>query len=185
MVGRQEMSGRRGGAFDAFELSGRRAEFDGRVNAVALPRVADRLDPAGGAADVSWRIAGTQDARERPALEVSLDGSVPLVCQRCMRAFAWPVAQRTLLLLARDERELAALDEDDEHEVLLAAAPLDALTLIEDELLLTLPFSPRCARTGCRLVADAVAADAVADEPASAFAALGRLRRDTAKKSKD
>ena len=52
-----------------------------------------------------------------------------------------PVAQRTLLLLARDERELARLDaEDHEHEVVLADAPLDPLTLVEDELLLTLPL---------------------------------------------
>ena len=84
------------------------------------------------------------------------DGSVPLECQRCLQPFAWPVAQRTTLLLARDERELARLDDgDDEHEVILAEAPLERVTLIEDEVLLALPFAPRCERAGVRGTADA------------------------------
>ena len=78
-----------------------------------------------------------------------LDGEVPLECQRCLRTFTWPVAQATVLLLARDERELARLDADDAHEVILAAAPLVAMTLVEDELLLTLPFAPHCDRPDC------------------------------------
>ena len=59
------------------------------------------------------------------------------------------MAQQTLLLLARDEREQATLDEDDEHEVVVAAAPLDPRVLVEDELLLTLPFAPHCERGDC------------------------------------
>ncbi len=35
------------------------------------------------------------------------------------------------------------LDEVSEHEVVLANAPLDPVALVEDELLLTLPFAPR------------------------------------------
>ena len=48
------------------------------------------------------------------------------------------------------ERELVVLDDsDDVHEVILAAAPQEALTLIEDEVLLALPFAPRCERPEC------------------------------------
>ena len=118
-----------------------------------------------------------------PALEIRLDGAVPLECQRCLQPFSWPLAQCTTLLLARDERELALLDaEDDEHEVLLANGPQDALTLIEDEVLLVLPFAPRCERAEC------AGAPRVALEPAaprsSAFAALAGLKSDVAKKAK-
>ncbi len=72
-----------------------------------MERAVDRLAPEGGASEVAWRITGTTDALGRPALEIRLDGSVPLECQRCLQPFAWPVAQCTMLLLARDERELA------------------------------------------------------------------------------
>ena len=184
MTGRRESAGRRGGSFDAFDLALRRANVVGTVDASSLPRVADRLAAEGGAAGVSWRIAGTADLSGRPALEISLDGAVPLECRRCLHSFAWPVAQRTVVLLARDERELEALDAgDEEHEVVLADGPLAAAVLIEDELLLTLPFAPHCGRAVC--AKSPLYADAAAEGPASAFAALAGLERDNAKKPKD
>ena len=185
MAGRQGASGRRGGSFDAFDLALRGATVVGTVDAASLPRAADRLAPEGGAANVTWRIVGTADAMGRPALEIGLGGVVPLVCQRCLQTFTWPVVQRTLLLLARDERELAVLDDDDEHEVVLADAPLDALIIVEDELLLTLPFVPRCERVGCVGTRLSVAESAAAPATGSAFAALADLQRNTAKKARD
>jgi len=183
MPGRQETAGRRSGSFDAFDVARRCASLAGTVNAAALPRASDRLAQEGGAAEIAWRITGTVDAQGRPALEVSLDGTVPLVCQRCLQPYSWAVAQRTLLLLARDERELATLDAEDEHEVVSAAAPLDAATLVEDELLLTLPFAPRCERAAC--AAAGREAGETAEPPAtSAFAALAGLKTGTGKKAK-
>jgi hypothetical protein len=67
---------------DAFDLARRRASITGQIYAASLPRVADRLDPEGGDARVAWRIVGTADAFAHPALEIGIDGAVPLVCQR-------------------------------------------------------------------------------------------------------
>jgi len=184
MAGRQETAGRRSGSFDAFDLARRHASLAGTANAASLPRAADRLAQESGAAAVAWRITGIADALGRPALEISLEGVVRLVCQRCLRPFSWPVAQRTLLLLARDERELAILDAEDEHEVVPAAVPLDAATLAEDELLLTLPFAPRCARAACGATAMSAGEDADAPAVVSAFAALAELKTGTRKKAK-
>jgi len=185
MAGRQSRATRRDGSFDAFDLVRRRASYAGRFDAASLPRIADQLAPEGGSADVSWRIAGIVDPSGRPALEVHVDGSVPLVCQRCLQPFAWQIAQRTTLLLARDQRELATLDAEDEHEVILAAAPLDAATLAEDELLLTLPFAPRCERVECTQAAVAGASDTDARAPAPAFAALASIKTGGAKQGKN
>ncbi len=185
MAGRQEAAGRRSGVFDAYDVALRHASFSGKVDAAGLPRVADLLAPDGGAADVSWQIAGTVDALGRPALEISLDGVLPLVCQRCLSSFAWHVAQRTVVLLARDERELERLDEEDEHEVVLAAAPLDATTLTEDELLLTVPYVPRCERPACAAATMAAGCEAAASATASPFAVLANAKASVAKKAKD
>lgn len=139
------------GRFDGFGVAKRGAVIEGRVDAAQLPRMSDLLAPEGGESELRYGIAGSADGAGRPALEVSLSGTVPLTCQRCLQPFACRVEQRTLLLLARDERELARLDaEDHEHEVVLADAPLDPLTLVEDELLLTLPYVPRCPESQCR-----------------------------------
>lgn len=182
MSGQHDTAGRRGGSFDAFDVALRRATFAGVVDAASLPRVADRLAPEASAAVLTWRISGTADAAGHPALEVRLDGEVPLLCQRCLTPFSWPVAQRTLLLLARDERELDRLDAEDEHEVMLATGAIDTVTLAEDELLLSLPFVPRCGRAECveALIGAGVPPEAGARP--SAFAALERLQSDTTKK---
>jgi uncharacterized protein len=82
-------------------------------------------------------------------LAIEIEGSVPLTCQRCLDDFEWPVAQRTEVLLAHDERELALLDADSSAEVVLAGAPVTTLTLVEDELLLALPFAPRHPEGAC------------------------------------
>src|SRR4051794_34999008 len=129
--------------FNGFDLAARGGVIEGDIDAVSLSRVNDLLAPEAIAADLHYRIAGDADGASRPALEITLQGEVPLTCQRCLQPFAWPVEQRTLLLLARDEPELARLDQQDpEHEVILANVPLVPSTLIEDELLLTLPFAP-------------------------------------------
>jgi uncharacterized protein len=154
MSGRQTVPLRRDGSFDAFDMAARRLELAGTANAADLQRVADQLAPvvteeAEDGGTIAWQLAGITDPLGRPVLRVSLDGAVTLECQRCLRPFSWPVKQRTMLLLARDEKEQASLEEDDEHEVIVAAAPLDPRVLVEDELLLTLPFAPHCERADC------------------------------------
>jgi uncharacterized protein len=182
MTGRGRSTKRGGGAFDAFDLVRRQATIAGTADVASMPRAMDRL-AEGGAAKVSWRIAGTTDGSGRPALAIELRGSVPLECQRCLQDFAWGVAQDTMLLLARSERELAMLDEgDDTHEVILAAAPLDAPTLIEDEVLLALPFAPRCERPECQ--ERALPTVDTGAPRASAFAALAGLRKGGTGKSR-
>ena len=93
-----------------------------------------------------------------------------------MRPFFWPVHQSTTVLLAHDETQLAFLDDSDEREVVLAAGRLDPLEIVEDELVLTLPYVPRCDRPDCLAVDASVRAG---DEPAarSAFDALAALKQ--------
>jgi uncharacterized protein len=129
------------GKFDAFRLSRDRAAIDGELDAVVLPRVADHL--VEDVAPLRWRIVGTSDAMGRAALAVEIAGMLPLECQRCLGAYHWPVEQRTELLLARDDAELARLDNDSDLEVVLANGPLDPVELVEDELVLAVPFAPR------------------------------------------
>jgi uncharacterized protein len=83
------------------------------------------------------------------------------------------------LLLARDDAELKRLDAE-ESEVLPAAVPLDAMTLVEDEILLWLPFAPRHPEGQCP--ADVAAASepdrAQPVQPTtSPFARLAALRK--------
>jgi uncharacterized protein len=129
------------GRFDAFRLARDRDTLTGTVDAAELPRISDRI--LEGPAPLAWRIDGATDSQGRPALSVTLDGQIELECQRCLQALEWPVHQRTSLVLARDEADMARLDADSDDEVVLAATPLDPAQLVEDELVLTLPYAPR------------------------------------------
>ena len=135
------------GTFDAFRLAREHESVHGKFDAAASERLYDWLAP--GEAPIDWNIAGTTDALGRPAIAIELDGSVPLECQRCLAPMSWPVRQRTVALLAKSEAEGDALDAGSEEEVLVAAEPLDALKLVEDELLLSLPYAPAHADGEC------------------------------------
>jgi len=126
---------------DAFRLARERGVLEGTVDAHRLPRVADLLTD--GPASIAWRIEGTVDASGRPALAIALEGAVVLTCQRCLADLEWLVDERTEVLIAHDEREVAALDAESSAEVVLAQGPVDPMPLVEDELVLALPFAPR------------------------------------------
>ena len=135
------------GRLDAFRIARERGVVEGNVDPHRLPRVADQL--ADRPASLAWRIEGTADASGRPALAIALRGSVTLTCQRCLADLAWPIDQRTEVLLAHDEGEMAALDAESGAEVTLAEGPVDPLALVEDELVLALPFAPRHPDDAC------------------------------------
>ena len=132
--------------FDAFKLAASHGELKGSIEPGTLERLEDRIPDAiadAGGGWIDWAIRGAADEQGRPAITVSIAGTVPLECQRCLGLLEQPVEQSTTLLLARNEADLLHLDEVSEHEVVLANAPLDPVALVEDELLLTLPFAPR------------------------------------------
>jgi uncharacterized protein len=173
----QSTAGRRLMPFDALKLSASGESLTGEVDAADLSRVADRLATDAGAAKLAWRLVGSRDGQARPTLTLTLAGSVPLVCQRCLQPLAAIVDQSTQLLLARSEAELARMDAE-EIEVVLATQRLDALTLVEDELLLSLPFSPRHPDGQCA-ASPMVAGHESSQNRSSPFGQLGALKKTT------
>ena len=129
--------------FDAFKLAARASSVSGTFDARRLPEVADSLAPGDDPVPIAWTVEGGASAEGRPSVSIDIEGVLPLVCQRCLDRKDWPVSQRTEVLLAHDEGELERLDAESENDVVLADQQLDAATLVEVELLLTLPFAPR------------------------------------------
>ena len=164
------------GRFDAFRLASRREIMAGEIDLAGRSRLVDRLAPAVGPMPIEWRIEGGSDDIERPMLTLRLRGSVTLVCQRCLQSFVAPIDQCSELLLAHDESELARLDAE-EHEVVVASSPLDARSLVEDEVLLSLPFAPMHPEGQCPAgPADAGSERTKHDTP-SPFARLAAIKR--------
>lgn len=129
---------------------------------------------------VAWRLEGRQDAQGRLFLDVQADGTVVLECQRCLQALIWPLEVRNALRLLASRSEIEAMDareargEAGDEEYILASESLDALNLVEDELILALPYVPR--HEVCPDQAEP-APDTESKRP-SPFAVLGRLGKN-------
>lgn len=125
---------------------GREARYEGVVPVARLPRLAAALAAPTG--EVEAELTLGRDANRAPRLKGHLRGRLPLVCQRCLQPFDWP------LDVAIDLR--LVFNEDEETRVLKDAEPflveddrLPIHALVEDEALLALPFAPRCERPDC------------------------------------
>lgn len=164
----------------AFAQAG--AELIGQSPLADWPRL--RGEPPAGGQDrdplVRWRLRGHMNpvkggaARIGMALTAAVD--LPLQCQRCLAPVFEPVrAQRTFVFVS-DEATAEAMDEESEEDVLVISRDLDALSLVEDELILALPLVPRhevCTQALPAAVADeAFEAASQRPHPFSGLAAL-------------
>ncbi len=159
---------------DVFELARTGGVVDGRLPLASFERLQPSLAAAGG--ELVYRYDASVDTEGRPAGRLSLAGAVPLVCDRCSGPVQWPIDVLASYYFVRTDAELARIpvDETDE-EPLVGSARFNLRALIEDELILALPISPR--HDDCRAPAVPGQPSAVAVDPRpSPFAALAGLK---------
>ena len=167
---------------EAFARDGGR--LDGEWSMVDLPRLAESAPPESPAATwppLRWSVRGERvtprAAEAQTWLHLEAEATVSLVCQRCLQAFAQPLAFARDLRFVRDEDLAAQLDADSDDDVLAMTRALDLRELIEDELLLELPLVPRHEQCPEPLVHvdDELPEPAEEDKP-NPFAALAALK---------
>lgn len=155
-----------------------RRSFDGRTPLAAMARLRDLLADDQG--EVRFSLEFGQDALRVPFVELRIDAELPLICQRSLQRFLFPVAMVQRLGLIRASSETIDADEaalPPGYEALGVADDglLRPAEMVEDELILAVPLVP--VRPG----SEALERDwpAQPDEQASAnpFAALAALKR--------
>jgi uncharacterized protein len=126
--------------FDNAEFARRARTLSGTLDATQLLRVADA---ARFETPVHFALAGNRDALGRGVIDLRLEGRLQLECQRCLSAMPFDLNVSVRFTVFESEAALDAAEaDDDDLEGLLAERAFDALGLIEDEILLTLPFAP-------------------------------------------
>jgi len=127
---------------DAAEFAAAGAKQQGVLPLSGFPRLRDVL--ASDAGEIAYEIEGTRDARGRPGLRIRVRGTVPLRCQRCLELMGYDVSTDELLVLAASQAEIDAEPADvDAPDRVVAAAGMRVRDLVEDELILAVPFAPR------------------------------------------
>lgn len=127
---------------DGFEFASAGAKQQGVWPLRDFPRLRDVL--ASDAGEVAYEISGVRDERGRPGLRLKVKGTLMLRCQRCLEAMAYAVDTDETLVLAATLAEIHA-EPADSHapDRVVAGREMALRELIEDELILAVPYAPR------------------------------------------
>ncbi|MGB3287749.1 MAG: DUF177 domain-containing protein [Burkholderiaceae bacterium] len=165
---------------DTFELTRLGQEVAGQAPIARFERLVGDL-PRQDDTMVSWTLRGMRDARGRNFLRVHIQAAPTLECQRCLKPFQWPVDSDGRLQVVNSQAALEAEDaldveSDDLVERIVGSHRLDVLELVEDELILGLPYVPM--HEVCPSPEPLSQEPDVDTARPSPFAVLGRLKKD-------
>ncbi|MEQ4618632.1 MAG: YceD family protein [Corticimicrobacter sp.] len=154
---------------------------EGRLPLARFSRLLDGLPEQLSQAGVSWSARCVRGVRGEPRFELEVKADPQVECQRCLEPFPWSIDVHATFDLVDSEAELNAdapggEEEDgmlEEPERLLCSSRFDLLGLIEDELVLAVPYVPRHAQ--CELPVEVEPAPELPERP-SPFAALAALK---------
>jgi uncharacterized protein len=157
---------------DSLEFARTGQTLSDRLPISQLARLQDSLFDGHG--ELQFEVKGGYDARRRPVLMLEISGVLHLQCQRCLGVLNHPLRLSNALLLVDAAGAAGGEYDAEEAEWIEASRALDVTELIEDEILLSLPYSPRHAEALCRSGTGAPAAEGAED---AVFAKLAALRR--------
>jgi uncharacterized protein len=156
------------------------ATLEGSWPLTRLTRLASSVVAPADAEVVAWNIRGehrvVRGGPHQVWLHVQASTRVMLECQRCLSPVGAEIVARRSFLFVHGENTAAELDNDSEDDVLALTRALDAVELIEDELLLALPLVPRHETCPQPLLATGPELSTEDDTP-HPFAALAALKR--------
>lgn len=109
-------------------------ELDARIK---LDNIVGEVSP------LTYCFNGGVDAFQRSFLNLTLSGSLLLRCQRCLQSVTFDLNENVRIVLFNNEQDLdKAMLEDEELEGILLKSELDLFDLIEDQILMAIPFAP-------------------------------------------
>jgi uncharacterized protein len=147
--------------------------YEGSLPLASMRRLRGSLASSEG--DVRYRVEFDKDGSGISYLALRVEAGLPLVCQRTLETFMYPVAVDQRLGLIADEADEAALPEGYEP-LLVPDGQLGIADVIEDELILALPVVPL--KPGVPLDWNDGSDEASTDmEPINPFAVLGSLKK--------
>ena len=139
---------------DALDFARSGGRLSGDWPVADFPRLQGAVQPG---SVLHYELEGVPEERGRPALRLRVNGKLQLTCQRCLGALEHSLRVDALLLLFDSESEIEAIPVDAEApDGIVAAGDMAVRELIEEEVLLTIPYAPR--HEGCNAGAEAAGA---------------------------
>jgi len=131
------------GSAELLELAGRKASHSMRLRAMDMPRLACllALPAAGDTADLSLKLSFLESPERFPEVRIEVQGSLALVCQRCLGPVSWKLELDVRLVVLDSEAELKEVPDPFDC-VVMDQQGLRLAVVIEDEILAGLPIAP-------------------------------------------
>ncbi len=130
---------------DSAEFFQRKLKQEGRVKISDLERLSSMCTNLSD--ELVWSVGGELSESGYPQIELKVKGKLNLICQRCLDAFSFDLDSQAFIILADSEEKADEIEDglalDDPTEVIVKEAEMDILVLVEDEVLLSIPLSPR------------------------------------------
>ncbi len=125
---------------DAWRMVATGRRFEGVLPLIGFKRLNSSLLEAEG--DCHYVVEFGRDEHGQRYVDLTLQAQLPLLCQRTLERFFYPINVAQRLGLIRDEAEEAALLPEVEAVLVDENGSIHPADLIEDELILALPVVP-------------------------------------------
>ena len=169
------------------KLCNRNGAINSTIPLGKLLRLSEYLDDTQGQAEVC--LSFTRDEAGHCVIKGSAKAGVSMLCQRCLEPVLIPLSLDMELKVAEDEREAERIsagsaDPLDKLEIVICEdGQLDLLSLIEDELIMSLPIvaaheDEKCSKALTALKTKARELDKVSQGNVTGLEALAALKQE-------
>ena len=149
-------------------------QLQGLLDISRMRRVMAFLPQSDG--QLSYCLSFSFDDTGRICIQVELKAELQVICQRCLQPMQIDIDRESWLALIKDRSEMETLPARFEPLTLVDEDDLSILALLEDELLLAIPFAPLHPESECSASED-VKRLQVEGKP-NPFASLAQLKKD-------
>jgi len=131
-----------GAVINSIEFARKALEIHDTIAVLQFSRLRDVLASPDGVLD--YRIIGGINENGLPRLQLFVQGSLQLSCQRCLEPFEFELDIAADFLIVPDESAIPSPEnESGDENYLVAETLMSVIDLIEDEILLALPLAPK------------------------------------------
>jgi uncharacterized protein len=125
---------------DVWRMVAAKRQFEGTLPLSAFTRLRDSLVDSEG--ECRYVLGFGRDAGNQAFVEVRAEAELPLLCQRTLERYLHRVRLVQQLGLITSEAQESALPEQMEPLLVPESGEMQAIDLVEDELILALPVVP-------------------------------------------
>ena len=127
--------------FNNLEIARKEDQLTGEIDLASLERLSAMVVNEGDKPEkIHYQLSGSQNKFHLPSLHLSIDTVLTVKCQRCLESMSLALSLRYNYLLSESEPE--EFDGDQEVDWLEISPKMNLNNLIEDELLIAIPFAP-------------------------------------------